>query len=42
MRSGWDNGGYIAESGRSRIRGTVKSSTGWYEYKTEKIGQFES
>jgi hypothetical protein len=38
---GWENAGYIVESGRSRIRGTVRSSAGWYEYKTEKIGRFE-
>ena len=38
---GWENAGYFVESGRGRIQATVKSSTGWYEYKTEKIGWFE-
>jgi hypothetical protein len=36
---GWENGRYIVSAGREKIIGTVKSSPGWYEYKTENIGQ---
>ena len=27
--------------GQERIEGTVKSTEGWYEYKTERIGQLD-
>jgi alpha-L-fucosidase len=35
----WDGCTYIIDAGRSQIKGSVKSSEGWYEYKTENIGQ---
>ena len=38
-RPGWENVHYILEMGQERIEGTVKSTEGWYEYKTERIGQ---
>jgi alpha-L-fucosidase len=38
-RPGWENVLYILEMGQERIEGTVKSTEGWYEYKTERIGQ---
>ena len=34
----WDGGSYIIEAGKSKIKAHVKSSTGWYEYKTENPG----
>jgi hypothetical protein len=37
----WENATYIMEAGSSRIRGTVRASEGWYEYKTENIGQLK-
>ncbi|MFA5814212.1 MAG: alpha-L-fucosidase [Bacteroidales bacterium] len=36
---GWENCSYRVCAGREQITGTVKSNQGWYEYKTEKIGQ---
>jgi alpha-L-fucosidase len=36
---GWENCPYKVSAGREQITGIVKSSPGWYEYKTEKIGQ---
>jgi alpha-L-fucosidase len=36
---GWENCQYKLTAGKETITGTVKSSPGWYEYKTEKIGQ---
>ena len=36
---GWENCSYRVCGGKEQITGTVKSSPGWYEYKTEKIGQ---
>ncbi len=36
---GWEDGRYTVSAGRERISGTVRSSPGWYEYKTEKIGR---
>jgi alpha-L-fucosidase len=36
---GWENCQYKVSNGKDAITGTVKSSPGWYEYKTEKIGQ---
>jgi alpha-L-fucosidase len=36
---GWENCGYRISAGRESITSMVKSSTGWYEYKTENIGQ---
>ncbi|HEC61646.1 MAG TPA: alpha-L-fucosidase [bacterium] len=38
-RPGWENVHYILEMVQERIEGTVKSTEGWYEYKTERIGQ---
>jgi hypothetical protein len=38
-RPGWENVHYILEMDQERIEGTVKSTEGWYEYKTERIGQ---
>jgi alpha-L-fucosidase len=38
-RPGWENVRYILEMGQERIEGTIKSTEGWYEYKTERIGQ---
>ena len=40
-RPGWEDAHYILEMGRERIEGTVRSTEGWYEYKTERIGQLE-
>jgi alpha-L-fucosidase len=40
-RPGWENIHYILEMGQERIEGTVKSTEGWYEYKTERIGQLD-
>jgi len=37
--SEWDNCAYILEVGNSKIKGTVRSSEGWYDYKTESAGQ---
>jgi alpha-L-fucosidase len=36
---GWENCSYRVSAGKEQITGMVKSSPGWYEYKTEKIGQ---
>ena len=36
---GWEDCRYIVSTGKEKITGTVKSSPGWYEYKTEKIGR---
>jgi alpha-L-fucosidase len=36
---GWENCKYKVSAGKEQISGVVKSSPGWYEYKTEKIGQ---
>jgi len=36
---GWENGRYKVSAGKERITGSVRSSPGWYEYKTENIGQ---
>jgi alpha-L-fucosidase len=36
---GWENGRYKVSAGKEQITGTVRSSPGWYEYKTEKIGR---
>jgi alpha-L-fucosidase len=38
--SGWEGCSYVVKSPREQIKGTVKSTRGWYEYKTENIGQF--
>ena len=38
--SGWERCGYEVKSPWEQIKGTVKSTQGWYEYKTENIGQF--
>jgi alpha-L-fucosidase len=38
--SGWEGCSYVVKSPWEQIKGTVKSTKGWYEYKTEKIGQF--
>lgn len=40
-RPGWENIHYIVEMGKERIKGTVRSTEGWYEYKTERIGKLE-
>jgi alpha-L-fucosidase len=40
-RPGWEDARYIVEMGRERIDGTIESTEGWYEYKTERIGQLE-
>ena len=40
-RPGWENVHYILEMGQERIEGTVESTEGWYEYKTERIGQLD-
>jgi len=37
---GWEDCSYIVESDNESIKATVKSTQGWYEYKTEKIGRF--
>jgi alpha-L-fucosidase len=37
---GWENTDYIVDSGTEKLRATVKSTRGWYEYKTESMGQF--
>ncbi len=36
---GWENCSYKVGAGKEQVTGVVKSSPGWYEYKTEKIGQ---
>jgi alpha-L-fucosidase len=36
---GWENCSFKVSAGKEQITGMVKSSPGWYEYKTEKIGQ---
>jgi alpha-L-fucosidase len=36
---GWENCRYKVSAGKEQITGTVISSAGWYEYKTENIGQ---
>jgi len=36
---GWENGRYKVSAGKEQITGLVRSSPGWYEYKTEKIGR---
>jgi hypothetical protein len=36
---GWENGPYTVSAGEEQIAGVVRSTDGWYEYKTEKIGQ---
>jgi len=38
--TGWENCNFIIDSGKEQISGTVKSTEGWHEYKTEKVGQF--
>lgn len=38
---GWENCDYTVEAGREKIKSTIRSTEGWYEYKTEKIGQFK-
>ncbi|MFC2167631.1 alpha-L-fucosidase [Acidobacteriota bacterium] len=40
-RPGWENVHYILEMDQERIEGTVRSTEGWYEYKTERIGQLD-
>jgi alpha-L-fucosidase len=37
---GWENADYMVDSGKEKIKASVKSTTGWYEYKTERIGEF--
>jgi len=36
----WEDCSYIVESDNGSIKATIKSTQGWYEYKTEKIGRF--
>jgi hypothetical protein len=36
---GWENSRYKVSAGKQQITGTVRSSPGWYEYKTENIGR---
>jgi hypothetical protein len=36
---GWEDGRYKVSAGKEKITGLVRSSPGWYEYKTEKIGR---
>jgi len=36
---GWENCPYKVSAGEEQITGIVRSTNGWYEYKTEKIGQ---
>jgi len=36
---GWENSRYIVASHNETIKSTVKSTSGWYEYKTERIGR---
>jgi len=38
-RPGWENARFIIATGHERIEGTVQSTQGWYEYKTERIGR---
>jgi hypothetical protein len=40
-RPGWENARYFLEMGQERIEGTVKSTEGWYEYITERIGRLD-
>jgi len=36
---GWDSCTYIIQAGKKKISGSVISTPGWYEYKTEQVGQ---
>ena len=36
---GWENCSYKVSAGKEQITGFVRSTNGWYEYKTEKIGR---
>lgn len=36
----WENCTYIIDAGSAQIKGTVSPSGGWFEYKSEKLGQF--
>ncbi|MBL7846218.1 MAG: alpha-L-fucosidase [Cyclobacteriaceae bacterium] len=38
---GWEDGTYIISNGTETIRGKVIPTNGWYEYKTEEVGQLE-
>ncbi len=40
-RPGWEDARFVVEMGQERIEGSVQSTEGWYEYKTERIGQLE-
>ena len=37
--SGWEDGRFVVEAGREKISSAVRSTPGWYEYKTERIGR---
>ena len=38
---GWEDGLYIVNADGKKIKGAVKTTPGWYEYKTENIGRFD-
>ena len=35
---GWEDGTYVIEAGKDKVRGKVLTTEGWYEYKTEEPG----
>jgi len=37
---GWEDGRYIVQADKEKVRASVLSTPGWYEYKTENIGRF--
>ena len=37
--TGWENCSYKVTAGKEHLTGIVRSTQGWYEYKTEKLGQ---
>ena len=36
--TGWEDAVYVIDSGKEKIHGRVKSTPGYYEYKTERVG----
>ncbi len=37
---GWEDGVFQIETGKDKIIGKVRTTKGWYEYKNERVGQF--
>ncbi len=38
---GWEDGRFVVQSGRQTIRGSVRSTSGWFAYRTERIGRLD-